>query len=864
MLLFYQLMEVIESLLLLFLAFPSYLTVMTLIQGIDPRYRLRNLKVAPIPPSLEAMSVKEVRRVFHFCSIMFNVTNKEMGFLLRLADRIISLQTKSGWKFTITYLAECLRIVFDLLSENPLEDGKTWVSVYANGVPKFFGMDGRSVFGSLIALKQSGQEVNSDVLRISRLLITLCAIFRGMSFSHVIKFDSVTAPWAGTGYLPDDLIKPALLKMGFSNLKNRVKSPSFLWSNKSGVNARYAFLSSGLDLLAMMDRPTIWWSYLKYCYQMSYYLWIIVFVLYSISLLPLYLANQLRELFIEEGALLHLGRLTIIKEMRGKARVVGITDYWTQCLFKPLHDAIYSTLDDLSEDGTNNQLGPIKLILNQREIPPFVTSVDLSAATDRLPVIQQARILEHLGLPGNLWMEILARPYNYMDGDYVYEVGQPMGAYSSFAMLALTNHVICQVAFLTAKMEYTKGSGQYAILGDDVVITIPSVSAEYQGLMRLLGVEINPIKGFRGRVFEFAKRVFHVDGTEFSPVSAKVLLRSSRDPVFIPALVNDFINKGYWPILNTELSTFTKLLESHNKIGMSSWKWLFSILGPQSGFWSHFSGNEVGPRPFQLLFKEFLETIGVNFSDVLDLYKVKLSRKSHLSRRSLLDLGHSSLATLSYSKSPWIWSARKFDNAVKLPAPEYMAVLTTASLWNLLLPLLLFEWIKGFSRGVYFIFVDSLINTKEFMDVQLQFAMENPLLVAKLWLKERFPRADGNFEAEFHWNLGNSPAVAANVYDSSYSNTMSGQFFNWVLSLKLMKPMQIINTRFSKSTGEDDMMPVVKTAVIVLSKLHSEYRSFSSIRRRIFLLQMELRQTNSRYQNLLKQAKLLGITPSPK
>lgn len=79
-----------------------------------------------------------------------------------------------------------------------------------------------------------------------------------------------------------------------------------------------------------------------------------------------------------------------------------------------------------------------------------------------------------------------------------------------------------------------------------------------------------------------------------------------------------------------------------------------------------------------------------------------------------------------------------------------MAALTTASLWNLLLPLLFYKWIKGVLRGVYFIFVDSLINTKEFMDVQLQFAMENPFLIAKLWLKEKFPRADGNFEAAFH------------------------------------------------------------------------------------------------------------------
>jgi hypothetical protein len=352
-------MEVLEAFILLFLTFPSYMSVMTLIQGIDPHFRLKNLKVAPIPPSLEAMSEKEIKRVFHFCSIMFKVTNKEMRFLLRLADRIISIQTKSGWKFTITYLAECLRIIFDLLSENPLKDGKTWVSVYANGVPKFFGMEGRSVLGSLIDSKRAGQVVESDVLRISRLLITICALFRGMSFHHVIKFNSVTAPWAGTEYLPDPLIKPALRNMGFSNLRRKVKSPSFLWSNKSGVNARYSFLSSGLDLLAMMDRPSIWLAYLKYCIRMSYFLWTTVFILYSIALFPLYLANQLRELFLEEGALLHLGRLTVIKEMRGKARVVGITDYWTQCLFKPLHDAIYSTLNDLFEDGTNDQLGPI-------------------------------------------------------------------------------------------------------------------------------------------------------------------------------------------------------------------------------------------------------------------------------------------------------------------------------------------------------------------------------------------------------------------------------------------------------------------------------------------------------------------------
>jgi hypothetical protein len=97
-----------------------------------------------------------------------------------------------------------------------------------------------------------------------------------------------------------------------------------------------------------------------------------------------------------------LGRLSIVKEMRGKARVIGITDYWTQILFKPLHGEIYSFLGSLPEDGTNNQLGPVKLVIQSLDlkVTSSVDSLDLSAATDRLPVDLQADILNSLGVPG--------------------------------------------------------------------------------------------------------------------------------------------------------------------------------------------------------------------------------------------------------------------------------------------------------------------------------------------------------------------------------------------------------------------------------------------------------------------------------
>jgi len=55
----------------------------------------------------------------------------------------------------------------------------------------------------------------------------------------------------------------------------------------------------------------------------------------------------------------------------------------------------------------------------------------------------------------------------------------------AIAMLALTNHVIMQVTFVQTQSEYLKGSGQYAILGDDVAMSSLSLSTEYELLMRL-------------------------------------------------------------------------------------------------------------------------------------------------------------------------------------------------------------------------------------------------------------------------------------------------------------------------------------------------------------------------------------------
>jgi len=113
-------------------------------------------------------------------------------------------------------------------------------------------------------------------------------------------------------------------------------------------------------------------------------------------------------------------------------------------------------------DGTFNQLSPIKKLLGKKGLPLY--SLDLSAATDRLPVDLQVLILNELDpvfaklrnpslklpyfempsrpqLPlGTVWKSILVeRDYLLPKGNLFpegpvnlrYSVGQPMGALSS-------------------------------------------------------------------------------------------------------------------------------------------------------------------------------------------------------------------------------------------------------------------------------------------------------------------------------------------------------------------------------------------------------------------------------------------------
>jgi len=186
---------------------------------------------------------------------------------------------------------------------------------------------------------------------------------------------------------------------------------------------------------------------------------------------------------------------------------------------QPVHKLLTSILKSLPNDGTSNQTLSYERARKKSIEAGCSYGYDLSAATDRLPISIQVSILaglfEAIGVKpvdslrlASLWRDILTSRQFYVPqppkGTVVpegtpshvsYEVGQPMGALSSFNMLAITHHLIMQyVAQSVGFVRGNKWCDAYEITGDDIVIFDPLLASNYVETMESLGLEINQKK----------------------------------------------------------------------------------------------------------------------------------------------------------------------------------------------------------------------------------------------------------------------------------------------------------------------------------------------------------------------------------
>nr|UJQ92538.1 MAG: putative RNA-dependent RNA polymerase [Mitoviridae sp.] len=203
-----------------------------------------------------------------------------------------------------------------------------------------------------------------------------------------------------------------------------------------------------------------------------------------------------------------LRRISYFSDKEGKTRVIAILDYWSQTALRPLHDALNAILKKIPQDCTFNQNHFLKCL------PPKgpYYSIDLSNATDRMPVsLQKTVIREVIGeARTDAWAHILTG-YEYtlqgMARVAKYACGQPMGAYSSWCAMALTHHYLVRVAALKAGIPHFR---DYALLGDDLVIASAAVATEYRNLLSILDMPVSEAKTHvSDDTYEFAKRWVH-------------------------------------------------------------------------------------------------------------------------------------------------------------------------------------------------------------------------------------------------------------------------------------------------------------------------------------------------------------------
>lgn len=457
-----------------------------------------------------------------------------------------ALRKKGGARFLVIYLKACNVMLMQAVGGSVVKDlgplGARPARSRGSGLPK------------IIPALHRARIRNGDPW-VVRLWSTLFSLYRVIPLEGILKLDSITTPsWTDGAFLAE--FSQWFIKHFLSVIKERdIRLTDAIWEGPTTLlrSLRAApFLIMKSTPVLSMDREQDpehpgFVSTSPLGIIMAAYLW------RNSPLYPALLAwcemtgntwvpNRIESWtkgFRSAGAApIHfdggsLGKLGLKLEAAGKVRVFAIVDCFTQWLMRPLHEAIFELLKTIPQDGTFDQLKPLSDLMSRLPKGTPFFSFDLSSATDRLPISIQKVILSPFltSWGAEVWAQLItARPFTVpfipkgvkapMNGpqafdEVYYETGQPMGALSSWGMLAFTHHAIVQFAAYRAKViDYITSSWfeDYAILGDDVVICNQKVADQYVAIMKTLGVGIGFHKSListRGTALEFAKKLFH-------------------------------------------------------------------------------------------------------------------------------------------------------------------------------------------------------------------------------------------------------------------------------------------------------------------------------------------------------------------
>lgn len=467
---------------------------------------------------------------------------KESWSFAKKCEKIIE---KNGLNFFILYLKVAAIVILSYLGKIPLSTTvqlKIKVGL-TNGLPAFLPKRWRAL-------------IRSRSLPHMRWILSMVALYRSMrSLYDLPDFSKIGAPpWKGE--IPESFWAFCEYMMRsrkrFFTRKKLIpnwESSSEAWSNSSGPNGRPAWEHRGKDLLGLRASG-MWFTINDYlCQLLGYHtpdgaedLQALDDAVYRAEF-SLGEADKTRSEFGRYTPY-PTGKLSLKYEAASKIRIFAIVDWWTQCLFAPLHKAMEKVLATFPQDATFDQDG--KTAEFAKRGYERYWSFDLSSATDMIPqqlyLPMMAVLLGSLTV-AKLWLKILTdRDFHFtrrprkgevLTNEEVYQRhrytrGQPMGAKSSWPALALVHHMIVLYCAWLAGYDpryYTA----YLVLGDDVVIADEKVANQYLEFCEKFEIPIGLAKSFAGAhgFFQFANQNW-LNGDNISAVSLKADLSAMK------------------------------------------------------------------------------------------------------------------------------------------------------------------------------------------------------------------------------------------------------------------------------------------------------------------------------------------------
>jgi hypothetical protein len=405
-----------------------------------------------------------------------------------------------------------------------------------------------------VPVRRALRESSPDARLVQAVSLYLLSLFKCYTSKRKANYQPIVAPSTCRAEVEVEYrrVLPVLLLMLGVAEPLRLKKPKLFATNRGGPNG-HALLCAHLDAAAWLENQEVG-RWLRAWAQ----LW-----RDGSGVRVIEKMDQLGMLTSKLGALrgprLSLGK-TAHKMEPAKVRIFAISDYWTQVLLRPLHDALMDILKALPSDATWNQDAGGDLVRKWSAEGRRMWSFDLSNATDRFPVHLQASMLDFLlrdysvSKLGQIWRSLLtARTYRTPSGEEVrYGAGQPMGTLSSWAAFALCHHTMVQWAALRCGR---RAFWDYTMLGDDIVIADgpngqdnSDVAAEYARLLgEDLGVAVNRAKSVQAQgAAEFAKRSF-VNGAEITGLDWQLSALGASNGVYLYQFLSELVRRGFSP-----------------------------------------------------------------------------------------------------------------------------------------------------------------------------------------------------------------------------------------------------------------------------------------------------------------------------